>query len=115
MQRLLAFGRRRNVGRRFAFVPPQPRMWRVYLSGEIHSGWRSEITAAVEGLPIVFTSPNPSHEDSDDCGAVILGDEASRPNYDNKGARLNLIRTKTAIHDADVVVVRFGEKYVRRQ
>ena len=24
-----------------------------------------------------------------------LGDEEKRPNYDNKGARLNLIRTRT--------------------
>ena len=29
----------------------------------------------------------------------------------NKGARLNAIRTRKAIADADVVVVRFGEKY----
>ena len=44
-------------------------------------------------------------------GAIILGDEEKRPNYDNKGARLNLIRTRTLIDDADVVVVRFGDKY----
>lgn len=89
------------------------RVWRVYLSGEIHTSWREEIAAGVEsrGMRVVLTSPNTVHEDSDDCGAIILGDEASRPNYDNKGARLNLIRTRTLIGDSDVVVVRFGEKY----
>ena len=66
---------------------------------------------ADKGLPVTLTSPNTSHEDSDDCGAIILGDEEKRPNYDNKGARLNLIRTRTLIDDADVVVVRFGDKY----
>eukprot|EP00961_Rhodomonas_salina_P138592 1864522-Rhodomonas_salina.1 len=31
-----------------------------------------------------LSSPNTSHEDSDDCAAIILGDEEKRPNYDNK-------------------------------
>ena len=30
---------------------------------------------------------------------------------DNKGANINSIRTKKAIKDSDVVVVKFGEKY----
>eukprot|EP00629_Pelagomonadales_sp_RCC1024_P012595 CAMPEP_0119260396 /NCGR_PEP_ID=MMETSP1329-20130426/803_1 /TAXON_ID=114041 /ORGANISM="Genus nov. species nov., Strain RCC1024" /LENGTH=182 /DNA_ID=CAMNT_0007259819 /DNA_START=132 /DNA_END=677 /DNA_ORIENTATION=+ len=89
------------------------RTWNVYLSGEIHSDWREVISegVAAKKLPVAITSPNTSHEDSDDCGAIILGDEESRPNYDNKGARMNLIRTRTLLEDADVVVVRFGEKY----
>ena len=58
-----------------------------------------------------MTSPNLSHEDSDDCGAIILGDEAVRMNYDNKGARMNLIRTRTLLEEADIVCVRFGDKY----
>lgn len=51
------------------------RTWRVYLSGEIHSDWRERIAEGVKnaGLPVVLTSPNISHEDSDDCGAIILG------------------------------------------
>ncbi|EGB10885.1 hypothetical protein AURANDRAFT_16307, partial [Aureococcus anophagefferens] len=100
------------------------RTWQVYLSGEIHSDWREVIAAGVADreLPVELAAPITSHEDSDDCGAVILGDEASRPNYDGKGARLNLIRartgrqaratrTRTLIDAADVVVVRFGDKY----
>jgi len=89
------------------------RQWNVYLSGEIHSDWREVISrgVAAKALPVTLTAPITSHEDSDDCGAIILGDEAARPNYDNKGARMNLIRTRTLIDDADIVVVRFGDKY----
>ena len=89
------------------------RVWKVYLSGEIHSDWRevSGDGVSARNLPVTIDAPNTSHEDSDDCGAIILGDEEKRPNYDNKGARLNLIRTRTLIDDADVVVVRFGDKY----
>ena len=31
--------------------------------------------------------------------------------HDRKGAQINAIRTRKGIEDADVVVVRFGEKY----
>lgn len=86
---------------------------KVYLSGEIHSGWRAAVTKGCNerGLPVALSRPNESHEDSDDCGPIILGDEATRQNYDNKSARLNLIRTKTLLLDADLVVVKFGDKY----
>ena len=40
-----------------------------------------------------------------------MGPEDDKFWHDNKGARLNAIRTRKAIADADVVVVRFGEKY----
>ena len=40
-----------------------------------------------------------------------MGEEDDKFWHDNKGARLNAIRTRKAIVDADVVVVRFGEKY----
>jgi YtoQ family protein len=58
-----------------------------------------------------LTSPNTSHEDSDDCGAIILGMQEERPIWDRIGATMNQIRTQTLLKDADVVVVRFGEKY----
>ena len=89
------------------------RTWRVYLSGEIHSDWRERIAEGVQsrGLPVALSSPNTSHEDSDDCAAIILGMEEKRPNWDRLGATMNSIRTKTLLEDADVVVVRFGEKY----
>lgn len=85
----------------------------VYLSGEIHTGWREEIVegARAAGLDVVFSSPVTDHDASDDCGVAILGAEPDRFWHDNKGARLNAIRTRKAIGDADIVVVRFGEKY----
>jgi YtoQ family protein len=89
------------------------KVWNVYLSGEIHSDWREVISNGIasKNLPVKLTSPNTSHEDSDDCGAIILGMEEKRTNWDKIGANMNNIRTKTLIRDADVVVVRFGEKY----
>lgn len=91
------------------------KVWKVYLSGEIHSTWRKDIEAGVvaAGLAdkISLSGPNPSHEDSDDCGAIILGMEDKRPNWDRIGATMNAVRTRTLIQEADVVVVKFGEKY----
>ncbi len=46
-----------------------------------------------------------------DLGAIILGMEEKRTNWDKIGANMNSVRTRALIKDADVVVVRFGEKY----
>ncbi|TBX28357.1 YtoQ family protein [Nioella sediminis] len=86
-------------------------MLKVYLSGEIHTDWREQIVAGAEGLDVVFSAPVTDHEASDDCGVAILGAEADKFWHDNKGAKLNAIRTRRGIEQADVVVVRFGEKY----
>ena len=85
----------------------------VYLSGEIHTNWREEIIQKCEvlGLPIEFLSPVTNHELSDDVGVEILGKEDKKFWHDHKSAKINSIRTKNAIEQADVVVVRFGEKY----
>lgn len=87
--------------------------WRVYLSGEIHSDWRERIEQGVAGagLPVTLLAPVTVHADSDDCGAVILGEESEPFWRDQKGSRINAIRTRTLIERADVVVVRFGDKY----
>ena len=87
--------------------------WTVYLSGEIHSGWREEVIqgANAAGLDVEFLSPVTDHESSDDCGVAILGQEAQSFWRDNKGAKVNAIRTRTLIDRSDVVVVRFGDKY----
>ena len=84
---------------------------KVYLSGEIHTNWREEIMAGAEGLDVTFDAPVTDHAASDDCGVAILGPEQSKFWHDHKGAKLNAIRTRTAIEAADVVVVRFGDKY----
>jgi len=85
----------------------------VYLSGEIHTGWREAIRdgAAAAGLDVAFAAPVTDHAASDDCGVAILGAEADKYWHDHKGARLNAIRTRKGIADADVVVVRFGKDY----
>jgi len=87
--------------------------WSVYLSGEIHTDWRERIEAgaAEAGLPVRFTAPVTDHAASDDCGVAILGAEEQPFWKDHKGAGINAIRTRTLIERADVVVVRFGEKY----
>ena len=84
---------------------------KVYLSGEIHTDWREQIVAGAEGLDVSFDSPVTDHASSDDCGVAILGAEDNKFWHDRKGAQLNAIRTRKGIADADVVVVRFGEKY----
>ena len=88
-------------------------MLNVYLSGEIHSDWREEIIQLCkeENLDIKFTSPVTNHEVSDNCGVSILGDEEQNYWKDNKGAKINSIRTKKSIEDCDVFIVKFGEKY----
>ena len=88
-------------------------IWNVYLSGEIHTDWRAEIQAGAKdrGLPVQFTAPVTDHGASDDCGVEILGPEPDKFWHDRKGAGVNAIRTRTLIEKADLVVVRFGEKY----
>lgn len=85
----------------------------VYLAGEIHTDWRKEIVegAEKEGLPIEFLAPVTDHPASDDVGVDILGPEEKAFWKDRKGAGINAIRTRTALEQADVVVVKFGEKY----
>ncbi|MDC1311528.1 YtoQ family protein [Burkholderiales bacterium] len=84
---------------------------KVYLSGEIHTDWRQAITQSCVGKNITFMSPVTIHESSDDCGVAILGDEPNKFWHDHKSAKVNAIRTRKGIEDADVVVVCFGEKY----
>ena len=83
----------------------------VYLSGEIHTDWREQIIAGAKGLDVRFTAPVTDHGASDDCGVDILGPEPDKFWHDHKGAKVNAIRTRKSISDADIVVVRFGEKY----
>ena len=88
-------------------------MLNVYLSGEIHSNWREEIIdlCKEEKLNISFSSPITDHEASDNCGVEILGKEEKNFWKDNKGAKINSIKTRKSIIDSDIVVVKFGDKY----
>ncbi len=89
------------------------KQWRIYLSGEIHSDWRERIEegARQAQLPVIFSSPIIDHQASDDCGVSILGPEDESFWKDHKAAKINAIRTRTLIGDADLVVVRFGDQY----
>ncbi len=67
------------------------RRWMIYLSGEIHSDWREQITDGIAalGLPADASAPVTVHEDSDDCGVAIFGSEPDKIWHDRKGAQLN--------------------------
>ena len=84
---------------------------KIYLSGEIHTNWRDQITTGAAGMDLQFTGPVTDHAASDDCGVRIMGAEPDKFWHDNKGANLNAIRTRQGIQNADIVGVRFGEKY----
>lgn len=89
------------------------KQWVIYLSGEIHTDWRERIQSGAQsaGLNVTFASPVTDHASSDDVGVNILGKEENNFWHDHKGAGINAIRTQTLIGNADVVVVRFGDKY----
>lgn len=87
-------------------------MWQIYLSGEIHTDWRDQIIQGTEklGLPVQFSSAVTNHEASDAAGD-LLGEELNQFWRDHKSAKVNSIRIKTQIEQADLVVIRFGDKY----
>lgn len=87
--------------------------WTVYLSGEIHTDWREQIIAGCRqaDLNVRFLAPVTDHARSDDCGVDILGPEESKFWYDHKASKINALRTRAFIERADIVVVRFGDKY----
>lgn len=87
--------------------------WTIYLSGEIHTDWRERIAQGASDfrLPVEFVSPVTDHETSDVCGVDILGAEDKPFWADHKGAKVNALRTRSMLEKADIVVVRFGEKY----
>ena len=87
--------------------------YQVFLSGEIHSNWRKEIIEGAEkaGLPIGFEYPEHDHDKSDHSGIEILGREDKKFWADHKSAGINSIRIRNGIKKADIVIVKFGEKY----
>ncbi len=86
--------------------------WSVYLSGEIHTDWRDEIADGVRraGLPVTVYGPVTDHDASDAAGDILSPEE--QPFWrDHKSAKVNALRNRGLIARADVVVVRFGDKY----
>ncbi len=90
-----------------------PENWIIYLSGEIHSDWREQISkgCTAKNLPVSIVGPITNHEASDDCGTEILGQEDDPFWKDHKGAKINAIRTRTLITKSDIVIIRFGDKF----
>lgn len=86
--------------------------WNVYLSGEIHTDWRQQIQQGAEAaqLDVSFSSAVTNHEASDGAGDHLM-DNDNGFWRDHQSSKVNLIRTKTLIEKADLVVVRFGDKY----
>ncbi len=86
--------------------------WNVYLSGEIHTDWRQQIEMGCQekNLPVSFSSAVTTHDASDAAGDVLGAEEKSFWR-DHKSAKVNAIRIKKLIENADIAVVRFGDKY----
>ena len=86
--------------------------WTVYLSGEIHTDWRQQISdgAKARDLPVTFSSAVTDHEASDAAGDM-LGPEPSGFWRDHKSSKVNSIRTRTLLEKCDIAIVRFGDKY----
>ena len=86
-------------------------MYTIYLAGEIHSNWREEIIVACENYDIEFLTPEHVHANSDDIGKDVVGEQESDFYNDHVSAKINSMRNHTFIKRADIVVVKFGEKY----
>ena len=86
-------------------------MYTVYLAGEIHSNWREEIIIGCKDCDITFLTPEHDHTSSDDIGKNVVADQGSDFYNDHVSAKINSMRNHTYIKRADIVVVKFGEKY----
>lgn len=86
--------------------------FKIYLSGEIHTDWREIIIKGCEAKNVkaTFISANTDHESSDAAGDH-LGSEVEPFWRDHKSAKVNAIRTQTAIKSCDLAIIRFGDKY----
>ncbi len=86
--------------------------WTVYLSGEIHTDWREQIIAGCEaaGLGLEFVSAVTDHDASDAAGDH-LGEQQSQFWRDHQSAKVNAMRTANLLQQADIAVIRFGDKY----
>ncbi|MEL6537396.1 MAG: YtoQ family protein [Bacteroidota bacterium] len=86
---------------------------KIYLSGEIHTDWRDQIVEGckAKGLPVSFLTPVTEHAASDNVGVEILGSEPNTFWKDHKAAKINAVRIRHGLQQADLVVIKFGEQY----
>ncbi len=85
----------------------------IYLSGEIHSNWRQQIKQGIldNQLDIEILEPVTNHDNSDNVGSFILGEEQNNFWKDHKAAKINALRTINYLSRSDIVIVKFGDKY----
>lgn len=85
----------------------------VYLAGQIHDDWRSDIRnkAQERGLPVTFVGPQEHHETSDNIGETVMGEQPNAVMKDEAASQINNLRTRVLMDKADVVLAWFGDKY----
>lgn len=85
----------------------------IYLSGETHTDWRDQIIQGIENndMDIEVLGPITDPNISENIGSEILGPEENNFWRDHKSAKINALRNNHYLGQADLVVVRFGEKY----
>ena len=85
----------------------------IYAAGEIHSDWRDRLREALDdrGVDAVVVGPQEDHPRSDSVGEDILGEQPNARYRDLAGARVNAIRRRIQMQNADLVVARFGDQY----
>lgn len=85
----------------------------IYLSGETHTDWRDQILDGIDNneLDIEVLGPITDLNISENIGSEILGPEEHNFWRDHKSAKINSLRNNHYLSQADLVVVRFGEKY----
>lgn len=83
----------------------------VYLAGQIHDDWRTEIKNQTKDLPIQFVGPMENHDRSDNIGEEILGEQPNKIYKDEAASKFNNLRTRILMEKSDVVIALFGEKY----
>lgn len=85
----------------------------IYLAGEIHSNWRDEFSTALSehGVTARLVGPQSVHDRSDSVGEDILGEQPTPRHRDLEGARVNTLRSRIMLQQADLVVAYFGDTY----
>ena len=85
----------------------------IYLSGETHTDWREQIITGIDNneLDIEVLGPITDLNISENIGSEILGPEENNFWRDHKSAKINALRNNHYLSQADLVIVRFGEKY----
>lgn len=85
----------------------------IYLAGEIHSNWRDRLRAALADRDVdaTFLGPQEVHDRSDDIGEAILGEQPGDRYRDLMGARVNTLRTRVHMRQADLAIACFTDQY----